>query len=425
MSILTILQLFVALIFLIVIFGFINEKLFHLTTEIALMLFAFILGAIFFGVNHTFGYNIQSYLTTFPLSPLRLHLDHFLVEGILCFMLFAGASKVRWKELEHNLRLVSTLALLTTFLTVGIYGGLFYVLALLLQIDISFTLCLLLGCIIAPTDPIAATSILPQFGLPKNISIVVEGESLFNDGVGIAIYLTIAGMLSNGSGENFLIVMFRELFGALAIGYLISFIAFKIFINTNDAFRQVAVSLLAVSSSYIICEKIECSGAIAAVVCGIYFATNIHQLEESKKKNFIEFYDFWDITDNLLNSILYIMLGFSFVFLIDHHTFIFIGVGAIVINLISRCLGVFFATLLSPHLPDGYTKTPFVALLTWGGLKGGLSLALAMSSQDLLSAELYNIFLCATYFVVFFTTIVQGLSMKLFYNKWVAPFVPR
>ncbi len=410
---------FVFVLALIVLFGFLNEKVFKLTNEIALMLISFVVGLIFYITHILTGFDANFYIEQLSLSPLNFDLNNFLVQGILCFMLFAGACRLKWNDLLKNFKLTAFLSLLTTLVTAVIYGSLFYLVSLLIGLDVNFILCLLLGSIISPTDPIAATSILRKFGLPKNTSLVIEGESLFNDGVGVALFITVLGLATNTSESNFFFVMFRELFGAIAIGLVISFLLFKIFIKTDDKFRQIAVSLLTVSASYALCEFFECSGAIASVVCGIYFATKMHTLKKRTHEKYYTYYDFWEVIDNLLNSILYVILGYSFIFVthLAPLTFAIIGISAIIINLIARALGVSASVLFCRPLPDGYKPVSFVTLLTWGGLKGGLSFALALGTQGLIPDNTYYIFLCATYFVVFFTTIVQGLTVKSVYNR--------
>lgn len=403
------------ILFLVVIFGFFNEKVTKITYEISLMLFSVLSGilllALFTIIRHIPVLELSQDLNIF-------NLESFLMEGVLCFMLFAGSCHMRLRDFKEQLRLISLLSILATLLGAVIYGGLFYVLAQVLGLPFDIPVCLMIGSIVAPTDPIAATSILRKFNLPEKVGFAIEGESLFNDGVGVALFVCFSGLVSAQEGAGFLAVMCKELIGAVITGLVVSVIVFQIFRRTTDSCRQIFCSLLAVSMSYLLCETWGFSGAIASVICGIMFSALCNYgAEKGRPLELAEFNTFWDILDNFLNSLLYVMIGLSFPCILQMPKVLLLSVCAIVLNLISRSGSVGITTLFTGKLPNNYDRISFTGLLTWGGLRGGLSMALAMSTSELVPSNVYHIILGTTYAVVFFTTIVQGMTMKQVYHK--------
>ena len=385
----------------IVLLGFFNEKVTKFNYEISLMLFSIIFGE---------DTSVSQILANLDFTKL----ETMLMEGMLCFMLFAGSCHMRLLDFKKHAKTVSLLAIGSTLIGAIVYGALFYGVSVIRKLNLTLPMCLMFGSIIAPTDPIAATSILKKFNLPSNIGFIIEGESLLNDGVGVALFVCFSGIVSAQENGGFFSVMFKEIFGALLIGIVVTAICFPIFKNSKDVTRQIFTSLLAVASAYLACEHFGFSGAIASVVCGALFSALRNWSETKGFEWELEHFDvFWEILDSLLNSLLYVMLGLSFCQILQMKNVILLSVIAIILNLISRASSVGAAAMFAGELPDGYDKKSFVKLLTWGGLRGGLSVALAMSTVEMVSADAYYLILGCTYAVVFFTTIVQGMTMPM------------
>ncbi len=407
------LPIFVLMLAVIVFVGFVNEKTVKLPTEIALLLFSLLLSIAYIGVS---AFLADSQRISVPLNIL----DDFLVKGFLCFMLFAGSCKISYKSIKPQLRLITLLALLTTTLSALLYGVLTFALFSLFNVQLDFLHCFLLGCIISPTDPIAAMSILRKVGLAEDIALAIEGESLFNDGVGIALFVvvstTIKSQAASINGLSFVAILFKEVVGALAIGLLVSFVLYKLFVRTKDLYRQIFISLLAVSASYVICQYLDFSSAISAVVCGIYFASFTDK-NKTVEKHFRVYYDFWTVVDNLLNSILYVLLGLTIIDLFRYADGNVLPIAlAIPANIAARYLGVFASAALVQSKPQHLPTTKFTGLLTWAGLKGALSLALAVDTKSFLDAATFETVLIITFAIVMFTTLIQGLSIGRFYK---------
>ncbi len=200
--------------------------------------------------------------------------------------------------------------------------------------------------------------------------------------------------------------------------FFIAYLCFLLFYFTKDTTRQIFVSILAVAASYLLCELWDFSGAIACVVCGVLFSSLTAWAESRGKIWELQKYDtFWSILDDLLNSVLYVIMGLTFVRALGMTDTIMMGVLSIAANLIARGGSVFFSTFIMGPIPDAFSRWDFIKLLTWGGLRGGLCIALAMSTQPMLPEDTYRIILGATYVIVAFTTIVQGLSMPRVYRR--------
>ena len=407
---------FVFIVGIIVVTSIINEKKLHIQHDIALVLVSFIISVIIIVLQK---FDILKGL--FNIDYIKnFKFDSFLLECTLCFMLFAGASKVHLNKFINNAVPIAYLSIMTTIISSAVYGIIFYGINVLLGLNLDIWLCILLGCIISPTDPIAATGILNKLGMSKSLLSVIEGESLFNDGIGVSLFIFVSSIIENGSTENFFLLMFKEIFGAFAIGIIVSWLLFKLIKLTNEPIVHILISLLTVSLSYVLCEHLEFSGVIASVVCGMYFSyqnKKIYRWKEVVDEK--ELYnDFWNIVENLLNSILFVLVGFS-VFSMDFNstTLILLPV-AIIINLLTRAIGVGTSTALigKKKIPSRYSFKDFVLLMTWSGLKGGVSLALVMSTKGLITDSQYMILLNVTMITILFTTIVQGMVTKNVYK---------
>ncbi len=396
--------------------GYFNEIVTKLTHEIALMLFSVAIGGVLVIASLLFQ---GTEMVMVSLQNVQyFNLEEFLMEGVLCFMLFAGSCHMRLLDFKKYARAISVLSVGATFLGAAFYGILFYGAGKLLGLALTLPVCLMFGSIVAPTDPIAATSILKKFHLPSNISFIIEGESLLNDGVGVALFVFFSTMVTAGESGGFFQVMAKEILGAVLVGAAATAVCFPIFKKTCDEARQIFTSLLAVSLAYLLCERFGFSGAIASVVCGVLFSGLRNYSEAKGEKLELEQFDgFWEILDTLLNSVLYVMLGLSFVHILQMPHVLILSVAAVIANLLGRAGSLGVSSVFVGPLPDGYSKPAFIKLLTWGGLRGGLSVALAMSAQSMLDDDVFHIILGGTYAIVFFTTIIQGLTMPGVYKK--------
>ncbi len=401
----------------IVIIGIANERLFHIQSDIALIMFSLIISLILVVVSRIFDLNI---ISDFTADIGEFGFEEYLLEGVLCFMLFAGASKVNMWKFRQNILPITLLALLSTGISSFLYGGLFYLVALVFKIPMDIWTCILLGCVVSPTDPIAATGILNKIGLSKNVCSVIENESLFNDGTGVALFVFVRSLVRQTGNTNFAVLMFQEIAGAFAVAIVVSFILFKLMELTKDPIKYILISLFDVSLVYVICERFGFSGVIASVVCGMYFSYAMNRMERRvmviDPKEYYK--DFWEILESILNAALFVMIGLL-ALNIDICRYICIAIpAALIILIVSRASGVFISSVLTGRrIPGNYSLKEFVILMTWSALKGGLSLALALQTHEYLDPDIYNLFINVTYVTIFFTVLVQGLTVKKVYYK--------
>lgn len=283
----------------------------------------------------------------------------------------------------------------------------------------------------APTDPIAAMSILKKVGLPHRISLVMEGESLFNDGIAVALFVTFSSLNAAPQAHpiaGFVETILLNIFGAIAIAIIISSILFYFFKHTSQKHLEILISLAAVTMAYSISEWSEVSAPTAAVVVGIFFATKMNELHEDNESYYENFYLFWKITDKILNGFLYILIGLAAILIHETHYFFLIVGASIVFGLIARYLSILLPIQLfsrrSSLKPENYTPdkkkkegAAMSKLLTWCGLKGGICIALALGTKGAFTKEQYDFVVLGTYAIVAFSTIVQGLSIQPLYNR--------
>ena len=409
----SILSYFAIIAFLIVLIGVINEKWLHIQGDIVLILFSLGISLLILILQQIPG--AAPYTSEIRLQS-KFNFAAYLLDGVLCFMLFAGASRVSVTKFSQNIRPISLLALLGTVVSSAVYGLLFYLAASVLHMDMSLWTCILLGCIVSPTDPIAATGILNKLGMSKNVTSVIECESLFNDGTGVALFLFVKGILSQKSGGNFFYIMGKELFGAIAVAIIVSFLLFSLLRLTKDPVKHILISLTDVMLVYVICEHLGFSGVIASVVCGMCFAYMRNRIARRLVVQDPEelYDDFWEVVDGILNAVLFMLLGLS---VMNAQASCLlpvlfpVGIAAVIL---SRYAGVRSCTFFMERgrIPGNYSSREFSMLMTWSALKGGLSLALALGTAEFLSQEVYLIVLNTTYITIFFTVLVQGLTTK-------------
>ncbi len=417
----TTLIIFMFVFLIIIVVGILNEKFIHIPNDIALVLFSTFIGVALLlfskiGPANIFNNVIDAY-SSFDFAE-------FLFHGVHCFMLFAGASKLNFSKLIGNAKSVGFLSTLTTVIFAGAFGLMFWGITLLLGININVWVCIMLGCLLSPTSPLAVTGILDKMGVAKNVTSIMEGESLFNEGVGVALFVFVEGIVgaSNAHMENFMLAIIKELLGAIIIALALSFITFWLVRQTRDPIKQIIISLLNVSCAYVICESFGFSGAVASVVCGLYYAYSMEKHKRVRKVTDTKdlYNDFWYIIDDLINNVLFVLIGLSVLTITFDVKSIWLCLAAVVIAIVARAIGVLISTFAvgKKHIPMGYNSGEYTVLMTWSGLRGGLSLALIMSTKVLFAdiPIVYTELLDVTYIVILFTVIVQGLSSSKVYR---------
>jgi len=338
------------------------------------------------------------------------------MQGMLSMLLFAGALHVDLKQLKAYRWPVAALAVLGTMLSTLAVGFGMWVVLPLMNLHLPLIYCLLFGALISPTDPIAVMGILKSAHAPKELELVIAGESLFNDGVGVVIFSLLLGMLASGItptvGQG-LQLLLHEAGGGLLFGLALGYVTFRLLRSVDNYEVEVLLTLAAVTGGYALASRLHVSGPLAMVVVGLMIGNQGRALAMSDTtRRYLDM--FWELIDQILNAVLFVLMGME-VLLVTFTISGLVATGvAVAVTLLIRALIVGLPVAVLPrafNLPDGSWK-----VLTWGGLRGGISVALALSlpagsERDTVAA--------LTYGVVAFSILVQGLSIGYVTRKAV------
>jgi CPA1 family monovalent cation:H+ antiporter len=394
------------------IFGYINVRFLKLPNTIGLMIITIVFTLIVIALSY-----VDPTLLNFEKEIIsKIDFREVLLDEMLSFMLFAGALHTNFNQLKIQrwpVLVFATLGVITSTFLVGI--SMYYVLQLI-GMQVGFIYCLLFGALISPTDPIAVLGILKKANVPKKLETKIVGESLFNDGVGVVIFLTIFQIASFGS-ENIvvtdIILLFgKEVIGGIALGLILGWITYRLLKSINDYDIEVIITLAAVMGGTILAQKLHLSAPLAMVTAGLIVGNDT--VRDSAMSETTEHYvdKFWELIDILLNAVLFVLIGMEMLVLVIEGDYIIAGLLAIPIVLACR-----FVSLLVP-INFFKKKLDFVPntnlIMTWGGLRGGISIALALGLTTEMHREL---FLVITYAVVIFSIIAQGLTVGKLVKK--------
>ena len=386
------------------VFSWINHRFLRLPTSIGLMAIALSmsLGLLLLG---TIGHPIEQDLEKMLYS---IDFDQTLLHGMLSFLLFAGALHVNVQDLANQRWVIATLATASVIGATFLIGfGTWFTFSLI-GLDTPLIYCLLFGALISPTDPIAVLGILKSAGAPKALETKITGESLFNDGIAVVVFLVLLEIAS-GTGTVTVSSVLRlfavEAIGGVVYGFAIGTIAFWALKKIDNYSVEVLITLALTTGGYTLAEKLHRSAPIAIVVAGLIIGNHGRRLAMSERSR--EHLDtFWELVDEVLNAVLFVLIGLEVLVLSLREEYLLAGIVAIPLVLMAR--------LISVGLPIGLMRffrsfSPgVVTILTWGGLRGGISVALALS---LPASEIRDALVTVTYIVVVFSVLVQGLTL--------------
>lgn len=398
--------LFSSLITLAAFFSYLNVKFFRLPSGISLMLMG-VLAAL--GVI-TAGYFSEGFTGMIREKLLLLDFSEFLLGILLSFLLFAGSLHVSVPDLRKSSRSIISFATAGTLISTAAVGfALFYILPLFSQ-DIPLIYCLLFGALISPTDPIAVMGILKKVNLSKKIETNIVGESLFNDGIGVVIFATLLKIASAGTGNfgaaDIAGLFVQEAFGGILAGLVIGYAGYRLMKSIDHFQTEILISLAMVMGGYSLCHYLHVSGPLAMVVAGIMTGNRGKELAMSDMtRDYLG--KFWEVTDEVLNAVLFMLIGLEIVVVAFNLQYLFIGIIIALIMIVAR-----FVSLYLPAVVFRFKKafgTRSLLIMTWGGLRGGISVALALS---LPSGPFKNMMVSITFVVVIFSIVVQGITVE-------------
>ncbi|MEQ9100156.1 MAG: sodium:proton antiporter [Imperialibacter sp.] len=406
-----ILDLISLLIFLSAAFTLVNITYLKLPHTIGLMAIALVMSVVILLLGLIFP----------SVSDLAIHImeefdfKEVLLNVMLSFLLFAGAMSINLRMLLQEKWPILILATIGVLVSTFIVGTLMYYAFTFVGFEITLVHCYLFGALISPTDPIAVLALVKKANLSKNLEIKIAGESLFNDGIGVVVFLTIMGIDERGGADSFdaleVAGLFaREVIGGLGIGAVFGYMGLKLldFIDNDHVELEVLVTLSMVLVCARLSEMLHVSGPLAMVIMGL-FVGNEGRGDEFASATGEYVYKFWHLLDESLNAILFILVGFEMIvisqsFVVDYFA---LGLMSISIVLAARFIGVALPIGIMKRFRHFEKNT--VAILTWGGLRGGLSVAMALSLPDSIAEK--DLILSCTYCVVVFSILVQGLTI--------------
>ena len=384
---------------------YVNHRFIGLPTTIGVMVISMLLsiGAIFLGF---LGFDD---LIDYEVSLLdQLDFTEVLLDGMLSMLLFAGALHVNVSDLRRYKLPIGILACVGTLLSTVIIAGALYFLLPLLGFELGFIWCLLFGALISPTDPIAVMGILQSAGAPKSIETVIAGESLFNDGIGVVIFVLLLGVLSSGDIPTTSYVAHSlavEAGGGIVFGLVLGGILYYLLKSIDSYQEEVLLTLAGVIGGYALASHWHLSGPLAMVMMGLMVGNHGRSMAMSDKtRHYVDL--FWELIDEILNAILFVLIGLEVVMITFSSNLFIAGGLTILIALFARLIVVSITTTTfnkQLELPSGAWK-----VLTWGGLRGGISVALVLQLPD---GTQRDILLALTYAVVVFSILIQGLSI--------------
>jgi len=387
-------------------FGYVNVRFLKLPNTIGLMFITIVFTMVVFALSYFDStlLDAEKYIIT------QIDFKEVLLDIMLSFMLFAGALHTNFEQLRVQrwpVLVFATLGVLASTFLVGY--GMYFILPLF-GLEVKLIYCLLFGALISPTDPIAVLGILKNVGAPKQLEAKIVGESLFNDGVGVVIFLTIFKVAQIGHGEIEVSEIFElfavEVIGGITLGLAIGWITYRLMRSIDDYDIEVIITLAAVMGGTVIAQKYHLSAPLAMVTAGLVIGNDT--VRNSAMSEITESYvdKFWELIDILLNTILFVLIGMEILVLTFETNYISAGLIAIPLVLLCRYLSLLIPVRFFEKRLNFAPKTNLI--MTWGGLRGGISIALALGLTVDMERDL---FLVITYFIVVFSILIQGLSL--------------
>ena len=401
------------LIILSALFGYINERFLKMPLTIGLM----IITIIFTSMVVLIGQFNDTLLIREKALITQIDFKAVLLDVMLSFLLFAGALHTNFAQLKVQrwpVFVFATVGVLVSTCLVGV--SMYYVLgAINFKIDLIY--CLLFGALISPTDPIAVLGILKKAGAPKKLETKIVGESLFNDGVGVVVFLTIFSIAESPTGIiepiKILELFGVEVIGGISLGLVLGWITYKLMKSIDDYEVEVIITLAAVMGGTLLAQQFHLSAPLAMVTSGLIVGNETVRSNAMSKITETYVDKFWELIDVFLNTILFVLIGMEMLILTFKIGYIIAGLIAVPVVLICRYLSLWMPIKFFAKRLQFVPKTNLI--MTWGGLRGGISIALALSLTDAMEREL---FLVITYIIVLFSIIVQGLTVEAVVRKY-------
>lgn len=401
-------------------FGWINHVTIKLPHTIGLLVFALLASlSLLFAewMNPALGIT-----DTFQAIIGQIDFYSTVMEGMLAFLLFAGALHVNFQRMADQRWPITLMATLGVVISTFIIGSGFWLLANSLNVALPFAWALVFGALISPTDPVAVLSLLKSVNVPASLEAKIAGESLFNDGVGVVVFTIVVAIAVQSGGDSNGVDVFHiaELFivealGGALLGLVTGWIAYRAMSAMDEYTLEILISLGIVAATYAIALRLHVSGPIAVVMAGLLIGNRGVRVGMSEKTA-EHLFSFWHLVDEILNSVLFLLIGLEILIVAIDPSFGWIAMATIPLVLFARLCAVSFPIMALSRF-HVFTAGA-IPVLTWGGLRGGISVALVLSLPD---TEHKPLLLTVTFGVVLFSVIVQGLTVKAVIGRSVDP----
>jgi monovalent cation:H+ antiporter, CPA1 family len=412
--VLSVFELSAALLTLSAVLGWINHKYLPLPHTIGLLVLSASASLILVGIDAAVPErHLFDGLTD---ALLQIDFSAVVMNGMLAFLLFAGALHVDLAKLRARAVPVAILATFGTIISTFIVGVGFWLAAKALGQSFSLAWSMVFGALISPTDPVAVFATLKNVRVPENLEVEMQGESLFNDGIGIVLFTVMLLFATGNTGESTTVYKISELLvveagGGLLLGLLTGSLAYWAMRWIDDYSVEVLITLALVTATYAIAQRLNISGPLAVVAAGLLIRDHgPRNIMSDQTKTYV--FGFWTLIDEILNSVLFLLIGLEVLILKFDASMMIMAAVTIPIVLIARLLAVSFPALMS--WPRGLMSTRNIPFLTWAGVRGGISIALALSVPE---SPAKSLILASTYAVVLFSIVVQGSTLGLFARK--------
>jgi len=389
-------------------FGWVNHRFIGLPMTIGMLVFALVSSLLIAGGDALMpGHDLTGELTRLL---TQVDFTETLMKGLLGFLLFAGALHVDLHDLRRRGIAITLMATAGVLLSTFLVGGAIYYVFQALGIGVPFLVCLVFGSLISPTDPVAVLGVLKIVKVPPSLEAKIAGESLFNDGVGVVVFTILVAIAYQSGGEpptvgSVAALFFTEAIGGAVLGLVAGGLVHFMMRRIDEYVVEIMLTLALVTVTYAVASKLHVSGLIAVVVAGLLIG-NVGTEKAMSRTTEQHLHNFWTLIDEILNAILFLLIGMEVVVLRFDVTHMIAGLIAIPLVLLARFISVGSAiTVLKPFR----TFTPgAIPVLTWGGLRGGISVALVLTLPE---TDSKSVLLTVTYIVVIFSVVVQGLTI--------------
>ncbi|MGW8311920.1 MAG: cation:proton antiporter [Desulfuromonadales bacterium] len=409
-------QISTILIVLTALFSYFNYRRLHLPTTIGVLLISLFMSLGLITLSH-FGVNMEGHATALL---NRIDFDEALLHGMLAFLLFAGALPLDIQDMRQQKWTIALLATAGVLTSMFIVGGLSWYVFRWLDLQVSFLYCLLFGALISPTDPVAILGLIHRVGLPKELETKIVGESLFNDGFGVVVFTVLLQLVKGEHSLSFVGIgslFLQETVGGILFGLVLGFITYAMLKKIDEYQVEILLTLAMVMGGYTLADIMHISGPLGIVVAGLLIGSHGRSfaMSDITRKNLDTF---WELVDEILNAVLFVLIGLEILVIPTDSRHLLAGLAIIPVALFARWVSAGGAIKI---LQIGRSFSPgAVTLITWGGLRGGISVAMALSLPH---GPARQIILVITYVVVVFSILVQGLTLERVSRKFVPAVV--